>query len=164
MDEKLLKHGSFCWFELMTTDVAGAKDFYKKLMGWEMKDQPMDKMTYTVVSANGDEVAGIMTMPPDAGEMPPVWGTYVTVDDVDAIAKQAVALGGKILVEPRDIPEVGRFAVVQDTLTYGTNDYGISRNLTDNALRIAIGVIPFVTIIHGEIFRPIGQKYLSDSK
>ena len=114
MDEKLLKHGSFCWFELMTTDVEGAKDFYKKLFGWETKDQPMDKFTYTVVSANGDEVAGIMTMPEDSNDMPPTWGIYITVDNMDATIKQAKELGGTILVEPRDIPEVGKFAVIQD--------------------------------------------------
>jgi uncharacterized protein len=46
--------------------------------------------------------------------MPPAWFSYVTVDDVDATAKQAEQLGGKITLEPRDIPEVGRFAVIQD--------------------------------------------------
>lgn len=114
MDEKFLKHGSFCWFELMTTDVNGAKDFYKKLFGWETKDQPMDKFTYTVVSANGDEVAGIMTMPEDSKDMPPTWGLYITVDNMDETINQAKELGGTILVEPRDIPEVGKFAVIQD--------------------------------------------------
>lgn len=41
-------------------------------------------------------------------------GGYVTVDDVDASAKQAEALGGKVLIEPRDIPNVGRFCVISD--------------------------------------------------
>ena len=114
MDEKLLKHGSFCWFELMTSDVAGAKDFYKKLLGWEMKDQPMDKMTYTVVSANGDEVAGIMTMPEDSKDMPPTWGIYITVDNLSDTIKLTKELGGIILVEPMVIPKVGKFCVIQD--------------------------------------------------
>jgi len=43
-----------------------------------------------------------------------MWGGYVTVDDVDASAKQAVTLGGKILLEARDIPNVGRFCVIAD--------------------------------------------------
>jgi uncharacterized protein len=114
MDEKLLKHGSLCWFELMTTDVSGAKKFYKNLLGWEMKDQPMDKFTYTVVSSNGDEVAGIMTMPEDSKEMSPVWGIYITVDSMDKTINQAKELGGTILIEPRDIPNVGKFAIIQD--------------------------------------------------
>jgi len=114
MDEKLLKHGSFCWFELMTTNVSGAKDFYRKLFGWDMKDQPMDKMTYTVVSANGDEVAGIMNMPDDTGETPPTWGLYITVDNLDETMKLTKELGGKVLIEPMDIPEIGKFCVIQD--------------------------------------------------
>jgi len=114
MDEKLMRHGAFSWFELMTTNVEGAKSFYSKLLGWTMEDQPMEEFTYTVVKVGDDQIAGIMNMPPDSGEMPPTWGNYVTVEDVDAVAKQAVELGGKVLLEPRDIPEVGRFAVVQD--------------------------------------------------
>ena len=114
MDDKLLKHGSFCWFELMTPDVTGAKEFYKKLFGWKTKDQPMEDMTYTVVSANGDDVAGIMTMPEDSKEVPPTWGIYITVNNMNDAVKQAKELGGTILVEPRDIPEVGKFAVIQD--------------------------------------------------
>ena len=40
--------------------------------------------------------------------------TYVTVDDVDATAKNAQQLGGKVLMGPQDIPTVGRFCVIQD--------------------------------------------------
>ena len=114
MDEKLMRHGAFSWFELMTSDVEGAKSFYSKLLGWTLEDQPMDEFTYTVVKVGDAQIAGMMNMPPYSGEMPPAWGNYVTVDDVDAVAKQAVELGGKVLMEPRDIPEVGRFAVIQD--------------------------------------------------
>jgi predicted enzyme related to lactoylglutathione lyase len=114
MDEKLMKHGAFSWFELMTTDVEAAKSFYSQLLGWTTKDMPMGDMNYTVTSVEGEDVGGIMPMPPDAGEMPPSWGIYITVNDVDATVSKAKELGGKILVEPRDIPEVGRFCVIQD--------------------------------------------------
>ena len=50
---------------------------------------------------------------PMAG-MPPMWGIYITVDDVDKTAKQVEELGGKILRPPMDIPEVGRFCVLSD--------------------------------------------------
>lgn len=39
---------------------------------------------------------------------------HVSVDDVDATARQAEALGGQVLMAPRDIPEVGRFCVIRD--------------------------------------------------
>jgi predicted enzyme related to lactoylglutathione lyase len=37
-----------------------------------------------------------------------------TVDDVDKVAKNVVDMGGKILKPAFDIPEVGRFCVLQD--------------------------------------------------
>ena len=55
-----------------------------------------------------------MVLPAEAQEMPPAWGAYVTVDDVDARTTQAERLGGKICRPPEDIPDVGRFSVIQD--------------------------------------------------
>jgi predicted enzyme related to lactoylglutathione lyase len=55
-----------------------------------------------------------MPIPSHAKGMPPAWFPWVTVDNVEATVKQAVQLGGKVLVEPKDIQEVGRFAVIQD--------------------------------------------------
>jgi uncharacterized protein len=99
----------------MTTDPKAAKDFYTKLFGWtteEMNNMP--GMTYTVVKAAGKPVGGIMSMPPGAEELPPNWGAFVTVNDVDSVAANAQQLGGKLLLEPKDIPNVGRFCVIQD--------------------------------------------------
>ena len=49
-----------------------------------------------------------------AGGMPPVWSTYVTVVDVDAAAAQAKDLGGAILSPPMDVMDAGRMAVIAD--------------------------------------------------
>lgn len=114
MSEQFMQHGAFSWCELMTTDVAAAKTFYSGLFGWETEDMSMPGMTYTVVKAGGSGIGGIMATPPEAQGVPPMWGAYVTVDDVDATAQTATKLGGKVLVPPRDIPEVGRFCVIQD--------------------------------------------------
>ena len=114
MDERLKEHGAISWSELLTSDVDAAKSFYGQLFGWTYADAPVDDKTYTLVQVNGEEVAGIMHTPPDAGQMPPAWGVYVTVDNVDAAAQKAVALGGKVYLPPQDIPEVGRFCVIGD--------------------------------------------------
>ena len=114
MDEKMMKHGAFSWFELMTSDVEAGKKFYQALFGWTYSVMPMTTGDYTVIKVNEEDVAGIMTMPADAGEMPPTWGIYLTVDNVDKTAEKAKNLGGKILVAPSDIPGVGRFSVLQD--------------------------------------------------
>jgi predicted enzyme related to lactoylglutathione lyase len=107
------QHGAFSWNELMTTDVDAAKSFYQKMFNWEIEDVKGD-MPYALAKAAGQEAAGLMPIPPEASGMPAMWGGYVTVDDVEASAKQAIELGGKILLEARDIPEVGRFCVISD--------------------------------------------------
>ena len=107
------QHGAFSWNELLTTDLAGAKAFYAEMFNWQFEDIN-NEMPYTLAKIDGQEAAGMMTTPPEAADMPPMWGAYVTVNDVEASAKQAEALGGKILMDTRDIPDVGRFAVISD--------------------------------------------------
>jgi predicted enzyme related to lactoylglutathione lyase len=46
--------------------------------------------------------------------MPPVWAVSFAVTSCEAATKRAKELGGKIVLEPRDIPP-GRFAVIQDS-------------------------------------------------
>lgn len=109
-------HGPFVWYELMTTNTKGAKDFYSKVVGWGTQDMPMPGMTYTLLTSGATQVAGLMDLPEDAKKMntPPSWVGYVGVDDVDATAKKIKSLGGSVYVEPKDIPNIGRFAVVAD--------------------------------------------------
>ena len=114
MKDPFKTHGAFSWNELMTTDPAAAKEFYGKLLGWEMEDMNMEQMTYTVVKAGGDGIGGIMSLPPEDSGAPPHWGAYITVDNVDETVQAAETMGGKIMMPPRDIPGVGRFAVIQD--------------------------------------------------
>jgi uncharacterized protein len=47
-------------------------------------------------------------------DAPPHWQPYVGVSDPDATVAKAGELGGRTLVEPMDVPQVGRFAVLQD--------------------------------------------------
>ena len=112
MDEQFKQHGAFSWCELMTTDLAAAKNFYTQLFGWDTEDMLMPGMTYTVVKAGGCGIGGMMLLP--ASGMQPAWGTYVTVDDADASASKAEQLGAKLCVPPLDIPGVGRFCVIVD--------------------------------------------------
>ncbi len=114
MEQSMKLHGAFSWNELATSDVDGAKEFYSKLLGWGMQDIPTCDMGYTMAKAGDIEVAGIMAIPEDFSTMPPTWGSYVTVDNVDAQSALAEKLGGKIVLAPQDIPEVGRFAVISD--------------------------------------------------
>lgn len=114
MNEDRMQHGAFGWNELMTTDVGAARRFYGALFGWETEDYPVEGTNYVMVKVGGDPVGGLMALPPECAGMPPCWNVYVTVADVDATASQVEALGGTILRPPTDIPDIGRFCVLQD--------------------------------------------------
>ncbi len=106
--------GAFSWSELMTSDPAAAKAFYSKLFGWGTKDMQMSSGSYTTCQVGDSSVAGIMKTPPEAGGMPPTWGVYVTVADVEETIRQAESLGGAVVMPPMDVDGVGRMAVLRD--------------------------------------------------
>jgi predicted enzyme related to lactoylglutathione lyase len=70
--------------------------------------------TYTCFQTDEKDRAGLMQMPPQAGDAPPHWLSYIGVDDVDESAEKVTSLGGQIHCPPMDIPGVGRFSVVAD--------------------------------------------------
>jgi predicted enzyme related to lactoylglutathione lyase len=106
----------FVWYELMTTDTAAARQFYRSVVGWGTRDAALPDMSYTLFTVGDAPVAGLMEQPaPDRQSgAPPGWIGYISVPDVDMAAGKVVALGGRVHVQPTDIPDVGRFAVVSD--------------------------------------------------
>jgi predicted enzyme related to lactoylglutathione lyase len=111
-------HGAFCWNELSTPDGEAAKKFYAGLLGWELKTSDATGMPYTEIVVGGQHVGGIYQPGPECGGgeegAAPRWSSYVAVDDVDASARRAEELGGKVTVQPMDIPNTGRFCVITD--------------------------------------------------
>jgi len=109
--------GRFVWYDLMTTDPEAAKAFYTAVAGWgiETWDNP-GMPSYTMWTANGKPMGGVMKLPDEAvaGGARPHWIAYVGVPDVDATTARARELGATVMVEPRDIPTVGRFSILND--------------------------------------------------
>lgn len=108
--------GVVSWNELMTRDTAAAKAFYGAVFGWGSRSRDMGDFEYIVFQKGGHDIAGMMAMAgPEWEGIPEHWMNYVTVADVDATVAKAVQLGGSVRVPPMDIPEIGRFAVLQDS-------------------------------------------------
>ena len=109
-------HGSFIWYELTTSDPAAAIEFYRAVVGWTARDSGMPDVSYTLFGADGADVAGAMSIPEDAkaAGLPPNWTGYVAVDDVDRRTEEVARAGGRVHVQPQDIPGVGRFSIVSD--------------------------------------------------
>ena len=105
--------GTPCWVDLGTTDLEGAKEFYTGLFGWtwQVAEDPAAG-GYTMFLKDDAQVAGAMTtMSP---EQPVAWNTYVAVEDADDTIAKAEAAGGKTLVAPMDVTDVGRMAMFVD--------------------------------------------------
>ena len=107
--------GRFAWYELLTTDMAAARDFYASVVEWTAQDAADPRFAYSVFAAGEMQVAGLMELPPDGRKMgaSPRWVGYVAVDDLDAAVDRLERLGGAVYVPPTET-NIGRIAIVTD--------------------------------------------------
>ena len=106
---------SFSWYELLTTDVAGASAFYGSVLHWETKDVSTPELSYKLFISNETSRSGLMELPAEGrrqGAMPR-WIGYVGVRDVDATVRRLQELGGAIYVPPTST-NIGRVSIVAD--------------------------------------------------
>ncbi|MGA2319655.1 MAG: VOC family protein [Solirubrobacteraceae bacterium] len=109
--------GTFCWTDLSTSDQAGAKDFYGGLFGWEAQDMPAGEgVVYSMMRLDGKDVAAISPQPRRQREagVPPLWNSYVSVTDAEALAERAKELGATVHAPAFDVMGAGRIAVIED--------------------------------------------------
>jgi len=108
-------HGKFGWYDLVTSDVEAAENFYGALMGWVFEPFPSANPNepYHIVTKDGSPLGGVMPVPAEAkvNGMRPGWMGYLMVSDVHAYAEKIRQAGGKVYKGPSDIPGVGCFAV-----------------------------------------------------
>jgi|ERR1039457_2967174 predicted enzyme related to lactoylglutathione lyase len=100
----------FVHVELLTSDVARAKEFYTGLFDWKLEDIP--GMEYTLINVGEGTGGGMMKNP--MPESRSTWIAYVLVDDAAAATTKAGSLGATICKEVTEIPGVGWFSVITD--------------------------------------------------
>ena len=103
--------GKFVWHENHSTDIEKAKNFYTQLLGWELEMFKPGEMDYAMIKARGQLHGGFFKA---QGGAPSHWLGHVLVEDVDETVRRAEAAGGKVIMGPMDMPEVGRFALLGD--------------------------------------------------
>lgn len=116
--------GSFVWNEYLTKNKKqheAAIAFYPAAIGFTTQAMPMGEgkkqTTYDMLMASkpdGQVVprGGITAAKP--ASLGGQWLPWVAVDDVDAVVANVKKLKGKVVVKPRDIPSIGRTAIVAD--------------------------------------------------
>lgn len=105
--------GRYVWYELLTSDPEAAAAFYSAVNGWTTQSWTEEYAMWMVGEA---PMGGMMVLPEEAkaAGAPPHWLGTIAVPDIDARVGRLKELGGAVLKEPWDIPQVGRLAVVAD--------------------------------------------------
>jgi uncharacterized protein len=101
------------WVDLSSPDLDASARFYRELFGWETREieGPIDEtLGYRMFLLDGAEVAGVGP----AGDRPPAWSTYVTVDDATATSRKVEQAGGAVLMEPTRVMDAGTSAIFAD--------------------------------------------------
>ena len=115
---KTEKTGQIVWHDLFTSNRRQAMEFYEAVAGWSYQIEHAPDFVWGggekdfILALYGDEAgAGFAETP--AGYKNG-WIAYIEVPDVDAAVNRVVALGGKTVQEPFEVPGVGRNALVRD--------------------------------------------------
>lgn len=116
-EEQPKPEGDFIWYELMTADAEGSKQFYDALIGWNIGEPAAEYKGYRMINrSDGKFAGGVMELTSEMQQhgARPTWLAYISVNDVDRATKSVENAGGKTLMAPFDIPNVGRIAMVTD--------------------------------------------------
>lgn len=111
-------HGLFSWTDISLPDPAAGVAFYSELFGWDAADQHDDdgNFIYTMFSKDGKDTAGMGELPAEMQNqgIPPMWLSYITVDDLVAAVSAVEANGGSVVAPTMDVMTAGRMALVAD--------------------------------------------------
>jgi predicted enzyme related to lactoylglutathione lyase len=104
-----------CWVDTRQPDPEAAVSFYSGLFGWELEDSapPESPQRYFIARLRGRDVAAVGSQP-EGMAGPATWNMYVWVESADETTAAAKAAGGSALMEPFDVGDSGRMAVLAD--------------------------------------------------
>ncbi len=104
-----------CWVDTSQPDPEAAVAFYGVLFSWQFENvmPPGSEVPYFIGRIRGGDVAAVSSTPPGG---PPIatWNTYIWVDSADETAAKATSAGGTVLMEPYDVLDSGRIAMLAD--------------------------------------------------
>jgi uncharacterized protein len=113
MEVTSYRAGTPSWVDVSSTNLSATVEFLKELFGWNATDMGEQAGHYTLFDQGGKSVAAAgPKMPGDTS--PPAWMTYVSVDNADDTVARAKAAGGSVIVEPMDVFDAGRMAILAD--------------------------------------------------
>ena len=102
------------WFELLTTNMKAAEQFYSAVVGWKITpfrggEEPYDMWTRT----DDASVGGVMTIP-NGMNVPPHWVMYIGAPRLDEAVSHVERLGGSAMSPVIKVPDVGQMRIMHD--------------------------------------------------
>lgn len=116
MSEKNSETGSIGWIDLAIDNAEELKIFYSEVTGWKPENVPMGNYNdFNMLSpSTGVPVAGICHKRGSNSEIPPQWMIYIVVDKIEDKMKRCRDLGGKVLLDIREMGDYGKYCIIQD--------------------------------------------------
>ncbi|MFF7790551.1 VOC family protein [Streptomyces sp. NPDC007991] len=117
------------WIDLGTPDIDGAAAFYGGLFGWRFQPGGPEVGGYGLFQLDGRTTAGGMRTTPEQG--PSSWTVYFQAADADATARAAGEARGSVVMQPMDVQDLGRMAILADQagVSFGLWQPGRNRGL-----------------------------------
>jgi predicted enzyme related to lactoylglutathione lyase len=110
-----LHPGKFIWFDLVTDDLAAARDFYAAVFSWRFRAVEGAPASYTVIEHAGRNIAGMMEhkAPPDSARGAR-WLSLISVSDPGQAVSYVEQQGGTVIVPMKAIAGRGTHVLFRD--------------------------------------------------
>jgi hypothetical protein len=107
--------GEWIWSSLLSKDPAAEAGFYQNVFSYDVFDLASDDgLEHLILSSDDYARASANAFPGGSARRHPHWLNFVRVDSTANATAKAVALGGRVLVEPHVDRHGGMVAVVAD--------------------------------------------------
>ncbi|WP_024803248.1 VOC family protein [Nocardia sp. BMG51109] len=129
------KPGDPCWAEIYTSDPDRTIEFYNGLFGWTA-ERAEEHGGYITFRKDGNAVAGGMGNDGAEGA-PDQWTVYLASPDARVTTDAATAHGGRVIVEPMPVGDLGTMAVLTDCSGAGVGVWQAGVHIGFGALGVA---------------------------
>jgi len=107
--------GKFVWFDLVTDDLAVARDFYGAVFGWKFHAIDGAPASYTVIEHAGRNIGGVFVHTPPSGTARAArWLSLISVQDTAQAVRYVEQRGGKVIVPPASFEGRGTHILFRD--------------------------------------------------
>jgi predicted enzyme related to lactoylglutathione lyase len=103
--------GEPCWIQLTTGDVDTAISFYGDLFGWSAGAPSAEYQDYRMFFRGEQPIAGLVPTPEGVAS---AWSVFLATSDLAGTVERARTAGGRVLVEPMPVADLGSFAELAD--------------------------------------------------